>query len=187
MFDAMKLAETLGKKLFSQFLRINGLSGRVRVSFGGLSDSDSKLFADTIKTYYEAGWEPDDAAMMIMNERAGFTLRRRAAAPASPSPFQPEIQTFSAHPHTAIRNLQSSDPVDPIATANAREVGDAMASTFAPVMRLIRESHSASDAQARVRAYFASWRPKEFVSALEKPLQLCAASGAVSGQAQPGK
>jgi len=216
MFDQMILCETLEKQLFAQFLRINGLTGRIKLSFGGLSDDDAGAFATTLNTLGQAGFEPTDEAIPTINERLGIPVRRKAAAapfgfpppggprPANPAPptepddedepaaevetfavrdLKGRILTFSAGADTQPARATRPDPVDALAAAHAREVGAAMAEGFAPVVAILQGSTSATDAEAKLAAYFSDWRPKQFVAALEKPLQLAAAKGAIEGKA----
>ena len=79
MFDQLKLGQALERQLFGQFLKINGLPGRVKLSFGGLSDADAAQFAGTLNTLSQAGFEPEDAAMPTLNDRLGMAVRRKAA------------------------------------------------------------------------------------------------------------
>ena len=83
IFDQRMLAETLEKQLFARFLRFNGLKGRVRVAWGGLNTDDAKTFADLLKTAKEAGWEPTDGAIPVIEDRFGIEVRR-CATPALP-------------------------------------------------------------------------------------------------------
>ncbi len=83
LFDQRLLAETLEKQLFARFLKFNGLKGRVRVTWGGLSAGDAKAFADLLKTSKEAGWEPTDGAIAIIEDRLGLEVQRSAAEPAN--------------------------------------------------------------------------------------------------------
>jgi phage gp29-like protein len=195
MFDQLKLAGLLERGLFAQFLRVNGLPGRIKLSFGGLSDEDAKTFADMLDTLNRAGFEPADEALPTMNDRLGLPIRRKAAPPLpptdapptdAPSTDAPSPVPLSAsgirHPASGIVPSPSSDPSALVARAHAKAVGTAMADAFGPAVKLIEESTSPADAEARLAAFFADWRPRQFVRALEAPLQICAAAGAVEGK-----
>ncbi len=79
VFDQRLLAETLEKQLFARFLKFNGLNGRVRVAWGGLSAEDARTFAELLKTAKEAGWEPTDGAIPAIEDKLGIEVRRVAA------------------------------------------------------------------------------------------------------------
>jgi phage gp29-like protein len=224
MFDQLMLVETLEKQLFAQFLRINGLTGKIKVSFGGLSDQDATQFATTLDTLGRAGLEIDDASLPLANERLGFLIRRKALAPA-PSFGFPNPQSAirnpqsgdAANPQSAIRNPQSeeepeletfavrdlhgklryfsagsdrelsqlaspptprSDGVNALASAESPTVAAAMRESFAPLLTILNASSSPKDFEKQAAAFFADWRPTQFVKALEKPLQIAAAKGA---------
>ncbi len=76
IFDQRLLAETLEKQLFARFLKFNGLTGRVRVAWGGLSADDAKTFAELLKTARDAGWEPTDNAIAVVEDKLGIEVRR---------------------------------------------------------------------------------------------------------------
>jgi phage gp29-like protein len=208
MFDQLILSGTLERQLFAQFLRINGLTGRIKVSFGGLSDEDVQTFAGSLKTMNEAGWEPTDEAIPTINERLGIPMQRKAA-PAMDAGIDPQtglpiprsafrvprseadddVATFAARDlkglltHFSAGGVpKAKDPTTAVANDHAAELGAAMEDAFAPLVKLIENATSAKDAERKIAAYFADWRPKQFVTALEKPLQVCAAKGAIEGK-----
>lgn len=202
MFDQLRLAATLERQLFAQFLRINGLIGRIKVSFGGLSDDDVGKFATSLNTMNQAGWEPTDEAIPTINERLGIPMQRKAAPSfgfgasqfggSLPTGGSPSPQPFAARDlHGRLIHYSAggeptlprvTHPSDAIAAQHAREVGRAMNEAFAPVVELLQSASSAQDAERRLAAYFADWRPRQFITALEKPLQLAAASGAAAAK-----
>jgi phage gp29-like protein len=79
IFDQRMLAETLEKQLFARFLKFNGLPGKVRVAWGGLSAEDALLFATLLKTIGDAGFEPTEEAIPVVQEKLGIEVRRKAA------------------------------------------------------------------------------------------------------------
>lgn len=221
-FDQIKCVATLQRQLFGQLLKINGLTGRIKLAFGGLSDEDAGQFATTLKTMSEAGFEPTDEAIPTINERLGLPVQRKQAVPAPtfgtpvetppgkgsgqkpPSPggegrgeVEPrtnkavrDVQTFSSRDlrgrlvaFSAGGTPPAKDPTAAVASSNADELGAALEESFGPLVKIIEGSTSKADAEAKIRAYFADWRPNAMVAALEKPLQICAAQGAVEGKA----
>lgn len=83
MFDQAKLAETVSRQLFAQFLQINGLPGSPpKPVWGGLSDADAKTLADLLVSLSQAGFEPTDESIPTLNDRFGFAVQRKAPPPA---------------------------------------------------------------------------------------------------------
>lgn len=184
MLDVMLLAETLEKQVFKPLLEINGLLGRIKVSFGGLSQADAKGFADMVKTMKEAGWELGDDSIPTANERTGLTWQRAAAAAPANNGMDAAAQlaTFAAMLPRGVTLPRVTHPSDAVAGDHAKAVGDAMREAFKPALQIIQDSKTAAECEARLAALFADWRPKQFVAALEKPLQICAAKGAVDAK-----
>ncbi len=77
-FDQIKLAETLTRQLFNDFLRINGMPGRVKIVWGGLDSTEAKEVADLLVSLSNASLEPTDDAIPVLSERVGFQLQRKA-------------------------------------------------------------------------------------------------------------
>jgi uncharacterized protein DUF935 len=77
-FDHLMMATTLEKGLLRQFLMLNGISGRVRVSFGGLAEADVKLLAQSLQLLQAAGMELTDNSIEGMGQRIGFRIQRIA-------------------------------------------------------------------------------------------------------------
>ncbi len=107
LFDCIKLGETLQKQLFATFLQINGLRGAPpKIVWGGLSDEDAKSFAELLNVLSQAGFEPTDKALPTMNERLGFEIQRKMAAPpvtgsagagaGLPQTFRARLATYSS-------------------------------------------------------------------------------------------
>jgi phage gp29-like protein len=189
LLDQILLGETLEKQVFAPFLKMNGLVGRVKVTFGGLSDADAKGFADMVNVMKQAGYELTDESINTANERTGLVWQR-AAPPANPfgSPAN-QLATFAAMLPAGVHLPRVTHPSDGVASEHAKAVGAAMREAFQPALQIIQDSRSAAECEARLAALFADWRPKQFQAALEKPLQLCAAKGAadVKRQAAAGQ
>lgn len=94
IFDQRLLAETLEKQLLANFLRFNGLRGRVRAAWGGLSPADAKTFAELLKTTKEAGWEPTDGAIPVVEEKLGIEVQRvQTPAPLPGAPGDEDLRS----------------------------------------------------------------------------------------------
>lgn len=75
--DMRKLSTTLTTQLFNQYLRINGYSGHVKgIIWGGKDEGQTKLLAETMKDFGDAGIEASDEGLEVISERVGFSLQR---------------------------------------------------------------------------------------------------------------
>lgn len=86
-YDQIKLAETLCRQLFEPFLAVNGLTGKVKIVWGGLSADEAKTTAELLVSLSNAGLEPTEEAIPLIGERIGFALQRKA--PPEPSAGMP--------------------------------------------------------------------------------------------------
>lgn len=176
MYDQLVLGETLRSQLFTQFLRINGLSGNApRIVWGGLSDEDAKDFAELLDVLSRAGLEPTDEALPTLSERLGIEVQRKAAAP-SPIPDGP-LPMFSAP-----RIPQLGHPTDRIAAARAKALGDVYRGAMAPFREIVLRSSSPEEAMRHLSAAYRDWKPARLTAELEVALQICAAAGAAAAK-----
>lgn len=102
-YDAAALANTLRNQLFAQALSAARLIGPVpTISWGTVSVEEMTAHATLLTALKTAGLEPDDEALAIVSERAGYTLRRSPIAPSGfPSFLPPDTSTPGAPPPTA--------------------------------------------------------------------------------------
>lgn len=76
-FDTTKLADTLAKQLFRQYLRINGYRGNPpTIAWGGKKDADALTFAKTIAELKKGGIQPTDEGVEFASDRLGYPLER---------------------------------------------------------------------------------------------------------------
>ncbi len=61
----------------------------MRDSLEGQEAADSKTFAELLKSAKDAGWEPTDAAIPIIEEKIGMEMRR-SVQPAAPELAPPK-------------------------------------------------------------------------------------------------
>lgn len=208
MFDQQRLAETLVKQLFQPFLKINGLPGRIVVTFGGLSDADAKVFAETLDTLGRAGLEIDDESLPTANERLGFTVRRKVVAQASlpagslgipaqrpsatpdntrpPEPDPEDVATLSAR--NAAGQLvwfsagsgtpRASHPGERAALTRKDALAQAYRGSMAPFRTVIENSTSKEECLAQLKVLYSDWTPERLATELEIALQMAAATGA---------
>lgn len=141
-------------------------------------DEDPDTLADTLVKLEQAGFEPTDEAIPELSERLGIEVQRKAV----PDPVAPNNFKDSAAPRNdlaAKSAMRTAHLVDELAARQAPEVAAALRSSFSGAVEIIRASKSPEDAQAKLKAFFADWRPNKLVKALEPALQQCAAAGAV--------
>jgi phage gp29-like protein len=210
IFDQRMLAETLEKQLFARFLKFNGLPGKIRVAWGGLSAEDATLFATLLKTIGDAGFEPTDEAIPVVQEKLGIEVRRKAAdyteivqqddldQPNATVPgdidHDGDVDTlavnrlgkliyFSAGGGKRPRPaLQSgAHETDKIAAAKAEALGKVYKGAMAPFREIILRSDSREQCLKALSAAYRDWKPERLASELEAALQVCAAAGAHAG------
>ena len=174
MFDQIKLAETLRTQVFAPFLRINGIAAPApKIVWGGLSDEDAATFTKMLLDLSNAGFEPTDEAVPVLQERVGIELQRKEAAePAMAlSPFN--LSRFTAPP---------ADPTDRIAAAKSAALAEAFRGSLAPVRQLVLSSHSPEELERSLRLFYTDWKPARIQAVVEEALQLAAAAGASAAQ-----
>ena len=136
--DARQLSMTLRNQLFMQLCSINGLAGHApNVLFGADSAADVFKLVAGVKHLYEAGLEPDDEGLETIQERVGFGIRRRVAAPSA--------FPFSAMPLSAAPVTPPPSQVDRLATS--------LAARDNAIQTIILESTSSSEALRRLKEY----------------------------------
>ena len=199
-YDAKTLGTTLSRQLFAQFLRNNGIPGRVpKIIWGGEDGDDSTATATVVKTMHEAGLELTDEALATVGERLGLSFQRVATPAAtlpgpggvlprkgapnalSDSPDAPQLMGARVHLLSAAslaeKALRGDLANDAIAAATADELARAFRGAFAPVALAIRESESASDLEARLKLMYADWPAAKLAGILEPALTAYAANG----------
>jgi hypothetical protein len=78
MMDQVKLGETCDKQIFAPALELNGLPGRVKTSWGGLSADEAAACGALLVDVKNAGLQPTDEALEQISERLGFSVERAA-------------------------------------------------------------------------------------------------------------
>src|SRR5581483_2806094 len=66
VFDAMMLGQTIEDQLIAQFLRINGLPGRVKILWGGESPEDAASLGTLLVSLSQAGLQVSDDAVEVI-------------------------------------------------------------------------------------------------------------------------
>jgi phage gp29-like protein len=200
IFDQMMLAETCERQVANPLRDMNGLKGRVKYVWGGLSDADAKTFADFLKTMKEGGFEADDASLPIVNERTGMTWKKATPPPALVPPGQPakpgtvpdkdgdddeekKLETLVAKVASRLGSVNwlsarpVPTPVDDVVAKHEAALAEAFRGSMAPVRQIILNSTSRADAEAKLKVLFADWPVDRIAGIVEQALQICAAKG----------
>lgn len=197
-WDARSLADTLESQLCQPYLRINGLTGSVKMVCGAAGPEEIKAAGETIKTAHDAGLELTDEGIEQFSELSGMPFRRAPAAPALPAGvpqpgrvplaapplplswwgFQPPVYPLSRLPWPA--HLPTDAQLDRVAETAAEGLGAAFHGIYAPVRRLILESTSPADLEARLTAFYADHNPEAAADLIAEALTAYAANGAVA-------
>lgn len=188
IFDQKTLAATLRKQVFERLLKFNGLIGSIKVIWGGLSDEDAATFAGLLKTMGEAGYEPTDNALEIVNEKTGLEWQRKAAPVMTPGMSgDPALAdqtpaTLSAGSLLRRNNAAAVDPMDAIVARQLTALTAAYKGSMAPFRRVVMESNSREECLAKLKTLYADWQPGRLETELNTALQLAAAAGAASAK-----
>lgn len=84
--DSMRLADTLERQLFTQYLRINGYPGKSpRISWGGMRDGAAQSMSVTLANLKNAGLQPTKPALVTIGEKYGFGLEVAPEPKAEPA------------------------------------------------------------------------------------------------------
>ena len=173
--DARRLGACLRYELCEQYLRINGLKGRVpNLVWASDTPDEAKSMGESLSACKDAGLEPTDAALPIISEKMGFEVQR-VKLEALPGP----VKAFAAPSRFTIRRDQAAAANESIVRGAAAELAPVLRTTYAPVLQLIARSSSPEDAIARVEAYCAALDPLEAAMVIEQTLAAMAANGCV--------
>lgn len=189
VWDNRVTGNTVRTQIFADFLVINGLPGRPpRIGWGGEEKEDATATATVVKTMKDAGLQLTEDAVATVSERLGMEFERAPAPepPAIPGAGRlpvggkkPDATLSASHTHVH----GEADPLDSIARAGSADLARAFRATLAPVARIISESTSAAECEAKLAAFTASWRPGEAARLMEEGLVAFAAN-AVAGARQ---
>lgn len=185
-YDQQALGLTLEEQLFRQYLDINGYSGSVQMTWGGVSPQEQAALGTLMQSLATAGLEPTDDGVSSLSERLAIPLQRRAMPAAAPggAPFGVSSLFPLAVPAIVEEGHRS---IDRIAANGAVDLSQAFRGSLAPIRRIIIESNSANECSARIASYYSDWNPERLASLIEEALVAYAANGAVSRTHLPSK
>ncbi|MFZ4394190.1 MAG: phage portal protein family protein [Kiritimatiellia bacterium] len=168
-FDATSLSRTLRDQLIVQLCKINNLPGRPpKLVWGSESKADMDSLTGTLKNLPNAGLEPTDEALPLLSERYGFGIQRKAGG--APAPFA----TMNA---PGVRAFTAEGQDDPIAREASAPLAQAFRGALAPVRKIILESRSAQECEARIRAFYTDWNPARTAALVGEALTAYAVNG----------
>jgi phage gp29-like protein len=176
-YDQLVLSQTLRDQLFRPYLDWNGIAGETpKMVWGGVSSEEQGALADLMLKLSQAGYALTDDGLDALSEKIAFPLQR--AAPTSPpNPMSTTPFTALSAPASVVAGHAI---IDRIAANGAADLSQAFRGSLAPVRRIILESRSASECEARLREFYADWNPSKLASLTEEALIAYAANGAVS-------
>ncbi|MCX6908215.1 MAG: DUF935 family protein [Verrucomicrobia bacterium] len=178
-WDKLALARTLKQQLFAQFVRINGLRGRVsKAVFGSVSPAEQKAIGELLKNMHEAGLEPADEALAGLSETFGMQVRRVAAPPYG-NPLLGALSAFNAEIPAHVSEGETAS--NEIARSASAELARAFRGSLAPIRQLILESKSPKELERSIRLFFADLPPARQSSLIEEALVAYGANGAAAG------
>jgi phage gp29-like protein len=167
-WDSKVTGNTLRCQLFAQYLAINGIAGQApTMQWGGESGDDNKTTAEVVKIYNDAGLRVKEESIPVLNQRLGLELERAPAPPAAPG-----LTTFAANGQP----LLNQDPRLALAHAGAADLSRAFRGRLAPIARIVRESKTAAECEARITAFMATASQGDSVRVLEEALVAYAAN-----------
>lgn len=195
-WDITALSATIRDQIVAEFARLNGLNGSAELTVATSSAPELGEKAALLEALAKANLELTDDGIEALSQEAGLPIRRRAPggleSASAPSP-QPAPQSSPASapvgaspealtarppsPHTAPPHTT----LDRVADSAAAELAQAFRGSLAPVRRLILESTSADDLQAKLAAFYADWTPGRLAALTQDALTAYAANGAAAG------
>jgi hypothetical protein len=123
-----------------------------------------------------AGYELTDEGLSTLGERIALPLQRRAmpAAPVQPAAGL-ALSAYGVPPMISAAH----GAIDRIASNGSADLSQAFRGALAPVRRIIGESSSASECEARIREFYADWKPDRVTGMIEEALIAFAANGSI--------
>ena len=175
-WDLTILSATVRDQLVAEFARINGLPGAAELAVATTSAAELGDKASFLTALAQSGLELTDEGLDSLSQESGYPLRRRAGgAPLQPGALQ-ALTASPPSPHTA----PPAATLDRVAVAAAPDLARAFRGNLAPVRRLILESASAEDLEARLQAFYGDWTPGRLAALTQDALTAYAANGAAA-------
>jgi phage gp29-like protein len=191
-FDSIRLGNTLRYQLFNPFLRINGIPGRVKITWGGEEAEDIASTAQAVSFLDGAGLEVTDDGIATLGRRIGIPLQRKAVPdpgqdiPGGKPAFRRNGQAQPARKMSALsttpagdRYQQADDSNGRIASGAAADLSRAFRGVFAPIGQFVRDSSSPEELIAKIESHYSGWDPTKVAGIVVEALAAFSANGAV--------
>ena len=120
-----------------------------------------------------------DDAIPVVSERLGIEFERIETPPPASQALPGQAKRPDA---TLAANSGIAEPLDAVAMTGSADLARAFRGALAPVARIVRESASAAECEAKLTALTAGWRPGEAAELLEHGLVAYAANAAASAR-----
>ncbi len=194
-WDLIALAETVNKDIIGFFLRVNGFTGKAVLQVAADTTAEVTATAEFLTAAHNAGLEPTDDGLKILNKRSGIPVQRAA----NPAPIQQPLPHAPALPLHAFNRLNETNTadvlrrlgmptdnqLDSIATKAAPDLAAAFRGRYEPVRAIIAASTSAADLEHRLHVHFADLPAPHLAPILEDALIAFSATGAASAFRKP--
>lgn len=181
-WDLTALAETVNLNVIAFFLRINGIAGRAVMQVATDTMAELKVRTDFLKAAKEAGLEPTDEAIDVLNKASGLPMQRAAAPVAIPGTPAAFSRGNGQHSSDVLRRLglPTNDQLDSIASKAAPDLAAAFLGRYAGVRELIAASTSAEDLEHRLHVHFSNLPAHHLAPILEDAMVAFSATAAAS-------
>ncbi len=177
-FDSVWLGNTLKYQLFDPFLKINGIPGHAKISWGAEESADIEQTSMAVANLSNAGIEVTDDGLETLSTRVGLPLQRKKIDPnATPPGPGGKIKPFSViRPPDRYEMAESAN--ESVAREGAAPLGRAFRGAFAPVAKFIEDSADAEELIAKITTHYADFAPGQLAPLILEALSAQAANGA---------
>jgi len=177
-WDLTALAETVNAEIIGFFLRVNGFTGRAVMQVATDTMAELGTRTNYLKAAHDAGLEPTDEAIDVLNKASGLPMRRATSLPSLPSAFSRSAGE-TADDILRRKGLPTNAQLDSIAAKASPDLAAAFVGRYALVRAMIEESVSAADLEHRLHVFFSDQPPASLVDLIDAALTAYAATGSV--------
>jgi phage gp29-like protein len=178
-FDSVWLGNTLKNQLFDPFLKINGIPGRVKITWGAEESADIEQTSMAVANLAKAGIEVTDEGLDTLGIRVGLPLQRKKIDASQPpgGPGGGRIKPFSVlRPPDRYELAELAN--ESVAREGAAPLARAFRGAFAPVAKFIADSADAEELVAKITTHYADFSPAQLAPLILEALSAQAANGA---------
>jgi len=177
-FDSVWLSNTLKHQLFNPFLKINGIPGSVKITWGAEEAADIEQTSAAVNNLASAGIEVTDEGLDTLGTRVGLPLQRKkvVAPPTQGKAPGGKIMPFTATPPDRYEIAELANEM--IVRDGAPRLARAFRGAFAPVARIVAESVGPEELIAKISTCYSDWSPEQLAPLILEALSAHAANGA---------